>query len=313
MLGSIGARLNVAAERLRNQFDRADGDRQFASLALATQPSAQTSLSADFEYHRKSQPSVPGPACWIVTVMASATHLPAPVNPAVNPNNQSWAVPGEGHDGRTLLKHRFNADWSARVAANVQQSRINDRLAFPDGCSNAPTHVILASAPTAMSMCMTSVAKAKAQGGKLGRIGCRRFNGAYAMTRVSACLAAAKCNDLPRRRPTTTSAAPTSSPWSPLLADPSHRTQHQQSRARGGGYASLQSDLARKCSRLPACVSRLHRASERSDGSRAVAYDQTVTTPWAGLARSPSSATMLYASWGQGAELKRCRTGRRAL
>ena len=60
MLGSIGARLNVAAERLRNQFDRAGGDRQFASLALATQLSAQTSLSADFEYHRKSQPSVPG-------------------------------------------------------------------------------------------------------------------------------------------------------------------------------------------------------------------------------------------------------------
>jgi iron complex outermembrane recepter protein len=33
-------------------------------------------------------------------------------------------------------------------------------------------------------------------------------------------------------------------------------------------------------------------------------FEQTVTTPWAGLAWSPSAATMLYASWGQGVELE---------
>jgi iron complex outermembrane receptor protein len=50
--------------------------------------------------------------------------------------------------------------------------------------------------------------------------------------------------------------------------------------------------------------SQLNRSSERSDGSRAIAFDQTVTTPWAGLSWSPTSSTMLYASWGQGAELE---------
>jgi iron complex outermembrane receptor protein len=51
-------------------------------------------------------------------------------------------------------------------------------------------------------------------------------------------------------------------------------------------------------------TSQLSRSSERSDGSRAIAFDQTVTTPWAGLSWSPLATTMLYASWGQGAELE---------
>ena len=91
-----------------------------------------------------------------------------------------------------------------------------------------------------------------------------------------------------------------------LPADPSLTELNTNSRERAvEGYASLQSDLGAQVQSFAGVrVSRLHRASERSDGSRAVAYDQTVTTPWAGLAWSPSSATMLYASWGQGAELE---------
>lgn len=61
MLGNVGVRLNVATEKLRTQFDRADGSRQFASLALATNLSANTSVSADFEYHKKKATVSPGP------------------------------------------------------------------------------------------------------------------------------------------------------------------------------------------------------------------------------------------------------------
>jgi len=51
-------------------------------------------------------------------------------------------------------------------------------------------------------------------------------------------------------------------------------------------------------------VTRLNRSSEKSDGTQAVSFEQTVTTPWAGLAWSPSASTVLYASWGQGVELE---------
>ena len=51
-------------------------------------------------------------------------------------------------------------------------------------------------------------------------------------------------------------------------------------------------------------TSRVTRSSERSDGSRAIAFEQTVTTPWAGLSWSPLAGTMVYASWGQGTELE---------
>lgn len=49
---------------------------------------------------------------------------------------------------------------------------------------------------------------------------------------------------------------------------------------------------------------RLTRSSARSDGSRAVSFEQTVSTPWIGLTWSPVAATMLYAAWGDGAEME---------
>ena len=310
MLGSIGARLNVAAERLRNQFDRAGGDRQFASLALATQLSAQTSLSADFEYHRKSQPSVPGLGLLDRDGDGVGDTLPAPVNPRLNLNNQSWSLPFQAKvtTAELALKHRFNADWSARVAANVQQSRINDRLAFPDGCSTAPTYVY----PGLCANGDVDVYDFRSEGeqrkvaswdasvaGRFNALGVRhdaRFGLSGRSMR----------NDLPATQAYNYVGSTNIFTPVALPADPSLTELNTNSRERAvEGYASLQSDLSAQVQSFAGVrVSRLHRASERSDGSRAVAYDQTVTTPWAGLAWSPTSATMLYASWGQGAELE---------
>jgi iron complex outermembrane receptor protein len=70
-------------------------------------------------------------------------------------------------------------------------------------------------------------------------------------------------------------------------------------------YVSLTSALG---SNMQAFVgmraSRLERSSARSDGTEAVALGQTVSTPWAGLAWTPAASTLMYASWGQGAEME---------
>ena len=91
-----------------------------------------------------------------------------------------------------------------------------------------------------------------------------------------------------------------------LPADPTLTELNTNSRERAfEGYASVRSNLTASVQLFAGVrVSQLNRASERSDGSRAVAYDQTVTTPWAGLAWSPSASTMIYGSWGQGVELE---------
>ena len=95
--------------------------------------------------------------------------------------------------------------------------------------------------------------------------------------------------------------SPVAVPSDPTLSD-----LNTNSRERAiEGYASLRSNLTATLQSFAGVrASKINRASERSDGSRAVAYDQTVTTPWAGLAWSPSASTMLYGSWGQGVELE---------
>ena len=141
--GALGVRLNLVDEALRPQYDRADGTRQLLSLALATELSPATSVSANLEFHRKRQPSVPGLGLLDVNGDGVGDTLPNGVNPLLNLNNQAWSQPFEASSktAEVALEHRLNAEWRARLAINTQRLNIDDRLAFPDGCSGAPIYV----------------------------------------------------------------------------------------------------------------------------------------------------------------------------
>ncbi len=309
-LGNIGVRVNVAAERLRSQFDHTNGDRQFASLAMATQLNSQTSVSADFEYHRRSQPDVPGLGLLDVNGDGVGDTLPTRINPRLNLNNQSWSLPFQTttSTAQVALNHRFNADWQARIAANLQNSKLNDRIAFPDGCSNAANYVypgLCANGDVDVYDYRSEGEKRKISSwdayldGKFGAFGMQhntRFG--VASRSIHA--------DLPPMQAynyvgSTNIYTPVAVPSDPTLSG-----LNTNSRERAiEGYASLRSNLTATLQSFAGVrVSQINRASERSDGSRAVAYDQTVTTPWAGVAWSPSASTMLYGSWGQGVELE---------
>ena len=308
-VANVGVRLNVAAESLHTPFDRADGSRQFVSLALATNLSTQTSLSADFEYHRKSQPSVPGLGLLDADGDGIGDTLPL-IKERLNLNNQPWSQPFQATTttAEVAINHRFNADWQGRISANMQQSRINDRLAFPDGCSNATNYVypgLCANGDVDVYDFRSENEKRKISSwdahvdGKFSAGGVRhtaRFG--LAGRRLT--------SDLPPLQAynyvgSTNIYVPTILP-----SDSTQLELNTNTRERAiEGYASLQSTLTTSLQSFAGVrISRLNRSSERSDGSRAVSYEQTVTTPWAGVSWSPSTSTMLYVSWGQGAELE---------
>ena len=310
LFGNVGVRLNVASERLRSQFDGTHGDRQFVSLAMATKLSSQTSLSAEVEYHRRSQPDVPGLGLLDVNGDGVGDTLPTRINPRLNLNNQSWSLPFQTTTSTVEvgLNHRFNADWRARIAANVQASKLNDRIAFPDGCGTAANYVypgLCANGDVDVYDYRSEGEKRKVSSwdayvdGKFAAFGLQhnaRFGMAGRNIRA----------DFPPKQAynyvgSTNIYTPVAVP-----SDATPRDLNTNSRERAlEGYASLKSDITGSVQTFAGVrVSRLGRASERSDGSRAVNYEQTVATPWAGLAWSPTASTMLYGSWGQGVELE---------
>ena len=310
VMGGVGLRLNLVDEQLHSHFDHANGVRQLVSLALATALTPDTSVSADLEYQRKSQPSVPGLGLLDTNGDGVGDMLPAASTGRLNLNNQTWSLPFQASSttAQVAINHRFNADWNARIAASTQATRINDRIAFPDGCSSAATYVY----PGLCGNGDVDVYDYRSEGeqrglsswdahldGKFKALGL----GQAARFGLSGRSAYA---DLPAMQ--AYNFVGTSNIYAPvaLPADPSLTVLNTNSRERAvEGYATLTSDLSERVqSFMGLRVTRLSRSSELSDGSQAVSYEQTVTTPWAGLAWSPSASTMVYASWGQGIELE---------
>ena len=310
MLGSVGLRLNLVNEQLHSDFDRASGSRQLLSLALGTALSADTSVSANLEYQRKSQPSVPGLGLLDSNGDGVGDSLPGLIHPRLNLNNQDWALPVQVNSStaQIAVDHRLNADWRAHVAANVQTTLINDRIAFPDGCSSAANYVY----PGLCGNGDVDIYDYRSEGEKrslsswdayldgkfkaLGMAHAARFG--MAGRSVHADLPAMQAYNY----------VGTSNIYAPVVlpADPTLTVLNTNSREHAvEAYATLASQLSTGLQSFVGLrVSRLSRSSEQSDGSEPVSFEQTVSTPWAGLAWSPTETAMLYASWGQGVELE---------
>ena len=309
-LGAVGVRLNLVDEALRTQYDQADGSRQLLSLALATELSPATSVTANLEYHRKRQPSVPGLGLLDSNVDGVGDTLPAGINPRLNLNNQAWSQPFEASSttAEVALNHALDADWSTRIAVNTQRLDIDDRLAFPDGCSSAANYVY----PGLCANGDVDIYDYRSEGerrnlwswdasldGKFKALGLQHA------TRLGLNGRSASADLAPMQAYNWVGITNIYAPVK-LPADATLTSLNTDSRERAlAAYATLTSDLTQNVQSFVGLRStRLKRSSERSDGSRAEVFEQTVTTPWAGLAWSPSAATMLYASWGQGVELE---------
>lgn len=305
--GAMGLRINLAAEDIRTVFDRADGKREFASVALATTLTPSTRLSADLEYHHKKQPSVPGLGLLDANGDGVGDTLPASNYARLNLNNQSWSQPFEATSttAQLAVDHQLNADWQTRLGLSTQRTVIQDRLAFPDGCNfyvypglcgNGDVDVYDYRSENEERSTWAWDAKLH---GKLAVLGVRHqlslgLSGRSARTDLA-----------PKQAYNYVGTTNINSPIV-LPADAVTGDLNTNSRERAvDAYLSLVSDLGNTVKSFVGFrTSQLNRSSERSNGSRAITLTQTVTTPWAGLSWSPVASTMLYASWGEGAELE---------
>lgn len=127
---SLGIRINAAHENIRPYVKDAKGERQFFSLAADAKISSKTLLKFDFEYQDKSQKSVPG------LMLLGGTTLPS-VKSDINLSHYSWVLPTEIKSKNVGLRldHEINDSLKLFANANRSEVKINDRLAYPYGCS----------------------------------------------------------------------------------------------------------------------------------------------------------------------------------
>lgn len=309
-LGAVGVRVNLASENLHTQFDRANGKREFVSVALATAMAPGTRVTADFEYHHKQQPSVPGLGLLDVNGDGVAETLPASNYARLNLNNQSWSLPFEATSGhaQVALEHQLAQDWQARLSLGSQRTLINDRLAFPNGCSTGANRVYsgLCGNGDVRIYDYRSEGELRSNWSWDGKVQ-GKFAALGLPHRLSLGLSgrSLRTDQAPTQAynfvGTTNINQPLVLAPNAIAADPNTNSRERALDA----YGSVVSDLSGSVqSFLGFRSSRLSRSSERSNGSRAIAFEQTVTTPWAAVAWTPVAGTLLYASWGQGVELE---------
>jgi iron complex outermembrane receptor protein len=127
---SLGIRINAAHENIRPYVKDAKGERQFFSLAADAKISSKTLVKFDFEYQDKSQKSVPG------LMLLGGTTLPS-VKSDINLSHYSWLLPTEIKSKNIGLRldHEINDSLKLFANANRSEVKINDRLAYPYGCS----------------------------------------------------------------------------------------------------------------------------------------------------------------------------------
>ena len=308
--GAAGVRVNIATEKLESHFNRASGSREFASMALSQNLSAQTNVTLGMEYHHKRQPSVPGLGLLDTNGDGVGETLPPTINPRLNLNDQNWSLPFEATNTvfQLGLKTRLGDAWNAQASVALQRTLVNDRIAFPDGCSNAATYVY----PGLCANGDVDVYDFRSEGEERTSWGwdaraSRALNWLGLGHQITLGVSGrGNRDDLPALQAynyvgSTNIYAPVSLPADPTLTD-----LNTNSRQRSvDGFVTLVTDVTANVQTLAGLrTTALSRSSARSDGSRAVAFDQTITTPWVAASWQLSTVHNVYASWGQGVELE---------
>lgn len=305
-----GVRVNLVSETLRPAAEDAQGARQLFSIAVASRVNAYSTVSLDLEYQRKQQPSVPGLGLLDTDGDGVADTVPARIPARLNLNNQSWSQPFEfeGSVAQLAFRHQLRHGWEASAAVSWQRSSINDRLAFPDGCSNALNYVY----PGLCANGDVDVYDYRSEGEV-------RTQQAWSLQTAGPLQAFGLAHRLGlglSARQARTDLAPlqaynyvgTTNIFFPvrLPADPSLTGTNTD-----GREAATEGSVRLTTTWGPALQSfaglravQLQRSSARSDGSESLELSQTVSTPWIGAAWVVAPGTTAYASWGQGVELE---------
>ena len=296
--GVFGYRLNVAHEDLRPHTQHLKGHRDLVSLATDWRISRDTLLEAEGEWSQKVQPSQAG-------FSLLGGRLPAPVNPALNLNNQPWSQASvfDAFTGSMRWTQILSPDWRWSAQVGTQRLRTDDRMAFPYGCSNDNIYDRFCSNGTYDLYDFRSENERRRQHAAALRLQGKLRTGSvvhdlglgltWSQTRV-------RMQDQAYNWVGFGNVAGTQVlPPDPTLTDPN--TQRDERALEW----SLQDAIhlnERWTTWFGLRSTALVRNSVRTNGTRATHYDTHVHTPWAAVTYALAPATHLYASYGEGVE-----------
>lgn len=125
----FGLRVNAAYEHLDSPLRSDTGHRRLLAVAGDWRLSPATTVEAEVETSRRSQPSQPA-----FSLLGDT--LPAPTDPRINLNNQRWSQPVvmEALTASLRMRHQVDARWRLTAHLGTQRLATDDRLAFPYGC-----------------------------------------------------------------------------------------------------------------------------------------------------------------------------------
>jgi iron complex outermembrane receptor protein len=305
----LGARLNVANERLNSAISNTKGNRQLVALASDIRLTPDTLLEAEIEYSRRSQHSVPG-----FSMLGTTLPLASTIDRNLNLNNQPWAAPVvmQGTTGSVRLTQSLADDWKLVGHYGEQRLRSDDRAAFPfggtcrpaDGYANCDRYAEDGSFAvydyrSAGEIRVTRALDVNASGTvRTGTIGHELTAGVLrTLTRV----------DLPTAMYNDTGA--TGTVYGDFLAEPSSDAAitAQNDRTERSTEVYLRDSLRLSeawrawAGMRHTQISRTQTLSDLSQPSSRVS--QSMTTPWAALGYEWAPMRQVYASWGEGIEL----------
>ena len=129
----LGLRINLAHEDLHSYVEHANGQRDFASIALDWNISPDALLQLDAEYQAKEQRSVPG------YQLLGGNELPHHASPKKLLAHQSGSKPvsSDALNLNGLFQYRFNEQWQGSLSAARSQVVIDDYSSFAWGGGGA--------------------------------------------------------------------------------------------------------------------------------------------------------------------------------
>ncbi len=297
---ALGYRFNAAYENLDPYIRNTEGHRHLLALAMDWRLTPDSRLEWEIERSERQQMGVNA-----YSLLGNA--LPSPVDGQHNLTRQPWSVPGffAGTTGSVRFKHNLEGGWLWTTQYGAQRLRTDDRLSYAYGCSAQELWDRFCSDGgfdlydyRSDKERRSSDALQTDLSGALELAGLRHHLGLSLMRsrlldRPSAMQAynwAGTGNingtfDSPEAQATPGDLNTQRSEYSTEIA--------LRDRIELSPQTALWLGLRH---------TRLNRASERTDGSRAVQDERSFNTPWLALTHQITPAYLVYSSYGEGIE-----------
>lgn len=301
--GRIGYRLNLGHEDVQPRVvGYGHLRRSLAAFAGELRVGPDSRLEAEVEWSRQTGASLPG-------YSLLGDRLPAPRKPA-NLNNQPWSQPNlfEGLSGTLRWDQGLGSGWRWVSTLGTQRLKTDDRLAYAFGyeCHENSAFVwcdrygpegefdlydFRSEGERRRTHALQSELSGRLRTGAIEhdlRVGLGASRLRYRMPRQASSYVG-----------TGNISGEVFTPANPELVDEgTHRRERSLE-----FFANDAIDWGRGITTWVGLRhTRLHRDSVRTDGSRAVSYGQSITTPWLAASWAWAPQQLLYASWGRGAE-----------